>query len=215
MSFILDALKKSEAERQRKTVPGFSDIPDGRIEPRTHRWWWVIGGLLTLNAAVLIGLYYLPDRSEPAVGEMAVAGPVQKAEAVPDTASVKPAAFSDIVAEARRNRPAQEAPTTTEPQRSEPAPAVVSAEKPAPSRVTMSEQLSTLNELRANGTLQLPEMHLDIHVYSDQAAERFVFINMSKYKEGDTLSEGPAVREIRPDGVVLEQRGTRFLVPRT
>jgi general secretion pathway protein B len=210
MSFILDALKKSEAERQRKSVPGFADIPDGRSTPRSQRWWWVVGGLLALNAAVLLGVFYLPARTEPPVAE-----PVRQAvilpEAVDRTApATSPAAFSDIVAEARRNRPPQERPTTTEPQRQDPAPAATGAQ----SRVTMSEDLSTMDELRADGSLRLPELHLDIHVYSEKPAERFVFINMGKYKEGDRLAEGPAVREIRPDGVVLDQGGTRFLMPR-
>jgi general secretion pathway protein B len=209
MSFILDALKKSEAERQRKSVPGFADIPDGRSAPRSQRWWWVVGGLLALNAAVLLGVFYLPDRPAPLVAE-----PVQQAAVIPKpvgrtTPAANPAAFSDIVAEARRNRPPQEPPTTTEPQRQDPPP----ASQPQ-ARVTMSEELSTIGELRADGSLQLPELHLDIHVYSEKPAERFVFINMGKYKEGDRLSEGPAVREIRPDGVVLDQGGTRFLMPR-
>jgi general secretion pathway protein B len=208
MSFILDALKKSEAERQRKSVPGFADIPDARSAPRSPRWWWVLGGLLALNAAVLLGVFYLPDRSAVPVAE-----PVRQAaviaEPVARTVPANPAAFSDIVAEARRNRPPQEPPTTTEPQRQDPAPAT----RPQ-ARVTMSEDLRTIGELRADGSLQVPELHLDIHVYSEKPAERFVFINMGKYKEGDTLSEGPALREIRPDGVVLDQGGTRFLMPR-
>jgi general secretion pathway protein B len=209
MSFILDALKKSEAERQRKSVPGFADIPDARSAPRSPRWWWVLGGLLALNAAVLLGVFYLPDRSAVPVAE-----PVRQAAVVAEpVARTAPAAnhaaFSDIVAEARRNRPPQEPPTTTEPQRQDRAPATQRQ-----ARVTMSEDLRTIGELRADGSLQLPELHLDIHVYSEKPAERFVFINMGKYKEGDTLSEGPAVREIRPDGVVLDQGGTRFLMPR-
>ena len=78
----------------------------------------------------------------------------------------------------------------------------------------MTEGLPSLNELRAQGVLQLPEMHLDIHVYSGQPADRFVFVNMKKYTEGATLSEGPAIREITKDGVVLDYLGTRFLLPR-
>jgi general secretion pathway protein B len=208
MSFILDALKKSESERQRKSVPTFADIPEGRSAPRPQRWWWVLGGLLALNAAVLLGVFYLPDKGAPPPAE-----PVQQAAIVAEPAArtpapAKPAAFSDIVAEARKNRPPQESATTTEPQRQEPPPV------PPTSRVTMSEELGTMNELVADGSLQLPELHLDIHVYNDSPAERFVFINMGKYKEGDRLAEGPAVREIRPDGVVLDQSGTRFLMPR-
>ena len=211
MSFILDALKKSEAERQRKSVPGFADIPDARSIPGSQRWWWVVGGLLALNAAVLLGVFYLPAGTEPPVA----AKPVRQATIIPEPVdrtapATSPAAFSDIVAEARRNRPPQERPTTTEPQRQDPVPAATGAQ----SRVTVSEDLSTMGELRADGSLRLPELHLDIHVYSEKPAERFVFINMGKYKEGDRLAEGPAVREIRPDGVVLDQGGTRFLMPR-
>jgi hypothetical protein len=44
--------------------------------------------------------------------------------------------------------------------------------------------------------------------------DRFVFINMNKYNEGSQLAEGPVVKEITTDGVVLDQGGTVFLVPR-
>lgn len=41
-----------------------------------------------------------------------------------------------------------------------------------------------------------------------------MFINMSRYGEQATLAEGPKVREITPEGVILEHMGTRFLLPR-
>jgi hypothetical protein len=58
------------------------------------------------------------------------------------------------------------------------------------------------------------DMHLDIHVYAGLPADRFVFINMSKYKERATLAEGPTIKEITPQGVILEYGGTDFLLPR-
>lgn len=209
MSFILDALKKSEAERQRKSVPGFADIPDARHVPRSQRWWWLLGGLLAINAAVVIGVFYVPEKQAP-VAEQAPERAAPAPQAAPGEAPAQRAVpFSEIVAEARRNRPPSDAPTTTEPQRPDPA-ATIRPER----RSSMADDLPTLDQLRGNGSLQLAELHLDIHVYSDQPAERFIFINMSKYKEGEALSEGPVVREIRPDGVVLEHSGTRFLMPR-
>ena len=57
-------------------------------------------------------------------------------------------------------------------------------------------------------------MRLDIHVYSHNPAERFVFVNMRKYVEGQVLTEGPTVERITPEGAVLNQRGLRFLLPR-
>ena len=74
--------------------------------------------------------------------------------------------------------------------------------------------MPTMDELRLEGTLQIAEMHLDIHVYSGQPADRFVFINMTKYRESAKLTEGPVVKQITPDGVVLDYQGTDFLLPR-
>lgn len=72
----------------------------------------------------------------------------------------------------------------------------------------------TFNEVRAEGIVDLPPLRIDIHVYSENAADRFVFINMNRHKERSTLSEGPQILEIVPEGVVLEYRGTRFVLPR-
>jgi general secretion pathway protein B len=74
--------------------------------------------------------------------------------------------------------------------------------------------LPTAAELRASGQLQMPELHLDIHVYSEDPAERFVFINMVRHREKSRLAEGPVVLEITPEGVILDYQGTRFLLPR-
>src|SRR6185436_20328904 len=76
-----------------------------------------------------------------------------------------------------------------------------------------NETLPTANDLSANGT-NLPELHLDIHVHSKNPTDRFVFVNMRKYLEGETLKEGPIVERITSDGVILNQRGLRFLLPR-
>jgi len=65
----------------------------------------------------------------------------------------------------------------------------------------------------ASGTA-LPDMHLDIHVYAPKPADRFVFVNMRKYTEGQALKEGPTLERITPDGAVLNHHGLRFLLPR-
>lgn len=74
--------------------------------------------------------------------------------------------------------------------------------------------LPTLTEIRLNDGVELPDMHLDIHVYGATSAERFVFINMQKLTEGDMLDAGPQLESITPDGVILDYRGTRFVLPR-
>jgi len=76
------------------------------------------------------------------------------------------------------------------------------------------EVLPTISEVSLSGSQALPELHLDVHVYATKPADRFVYINNRKYHEGTKLEEGPTVERIRRDGVVLNDQGIRFLLPR-
>jgi len=65
---------------------------------------------------------------------------------------------------------------------------------------------------RAAG-MSVPELTLELLVYSEEPRQRFVYINAEKYIEGDTLSEGPRLIEIAADGAVLMYNGQTFLLP--
>ena len=75
------------------------------------------------------------------------------------------------------------------------------------------ELLPTIDEARLEN-INVPELHLDIHVYSDKPKDRFVFINMTKLKEGSQLNQGLKIIEIMPDGVTLDYEGYLFILPR-
>jgi general secretion pathway protein B len=59
----------------------------------------------------------------------------------------------------------------------------------------------------------VPELRLDVHVYSDERAQRFVVLNSRHYREGDHTHEGPRLEVITRDGAILSYLGRRFLVP--
>lgn len=205
MSFILDALKKSETERQQKGSAEFAGVPTSNSRQTAPRWLWVIGGLLLINLLVLIGLMLRPEPSSPVPVEVAVPVAEQKPETGKDD-------FAEQVAVAKQNVPQREAPgtnTTETPSRSMPIQSALPIRTP-----TNTAALPTIHEVVANGTLMLPDLHVDIHVYSEVPKDRFVFINMNKHNEGSRLAEGPLVEEITPDGVVLKHEGTSFLLPR-
>lgn len=208
MSFILDALKKSETERQQKNAPGFADVPDGVDSPRAPRWLWVLGGLLAVNLIVLSGVMLRPD-PRPQTDVTATG------EAIPDAAQPeREASFSEMVEQAK-NTQAPQVTGATEGQSTADNPVLEASPVPKPRlAATIKESYATFNDLRANGTLLLPDLHLDIHVYNDQPAKRFVFVNMNKYREHARLAEGPVVKEITPEGVILEHLGNGFLLPR-
>ncbi|MDJ0907277.1 MAG: general secretion pathway protein GspB [Woeseiaceae bacterium] len=213
MSFILDALRKSETERQQQAGGEFSNVPSSSGEQQSPKWLWMLALLLLVNVVVLLGILLRPDAAPetetPATPAPAAVEsvPIEAAPA-PQEAPAEPS-FEDRVAEAKESQPLPDPVTedVTAPAAENSAPAIVA---PPPSQ----ERLLTLDELRLAGTTQLPELHLDIHVYADDPAERFVFVNMSKHREGSQLDEGPVVSAITPEGVVLEHQGRRFLVPR-
>ena len=207
MSFILDALKKSEAERIQQDTPGFSDVPGSTKEKSASHWIWIIVVLIGINLTVLIVMFMKPDSAQ----ESNTVIPTARAPAESSSAP-------EILAEANRSQPATRV-ITLEPGATA-STNVVEQDTPPPITVDyhsiprISESVATFNNLRAQGMLTLPDMHLDIHVYSREPEDRFVFVNMSKYKENAVLDEGPVVREITPDGVILDYLGTGFLLPR-
>ncbi len=253
MSFILDALKKSENERQGQGSLGVADVAVARENPRAPGWiWWLIG-LLGINLIVLMVVLLRPaDPGEPpAVEAAADSGETRSAVAaspdvpvtatsvrqaaesgssVPDTVAPELAAVVDRARAERAGDPAADAADAITPPAVEtimpgaapsddasappPAPEPRSMPRNSAPQATEPLALPTLDELRARGATSLPELHVDIHVYSERPAERFVYINTRKYREGNELSEGPRVQTIVEEGVVLQHLGTRFLLPR-
>lgn len=242
MSFILDALRKSEAERQQQNAPGIASIPHGSGTRSGPRWMWFAVALLIVNLAVLGGvLMKMNDDDSPVSAAAADPAPAEPAApvpadvprgataaAVPQTTSPAPTSGSSRVADApvastnpatiAGTSPNGSSPAAGDPATSNTGRSVVAAGNasvlPASSQSNAAQIVPSFNELRARGVLNLPDLHLDIHVYSGQPDERFVFVNMAKYRENATLSEGPVVQEITPDGVILDYRGTDFLLPR-
>lgn len=199
MSFILDALKKSETDRQQQTDTDFTAVPSRSSTQRPPKWLWLLGALLTINIVILASILMRPDAPADGAAETPPAGEPQATEL----------SFEEQIAVAKQNQP-QRFTTAADP---EPTTARKSTSAAA-SMPTASARVLTIDEVRLNGALQLTDLHLDIHVYSDAPDERFVFINMAKHRERSRLEEGPVVIEIRADGVVLEYQGTTFLLPR-
>ena len=76
------------------------------------------------------------------------------------------------------------------------------------------ELLPTIGQIDLSGQPALPDLHLDVHVFAARPADRFVYINMRKYREGAALADGLTLERIRRDGVVLNYHGLRFVLPR-
>lgn len=265
MSFILDALRKSEHERQRQTGPALADVPVAQPKQRSNVWATAAIALLVVNL-VAIGVLLLRKASREPVAAPVATAPSGAQTPPPVTASppaqvtltqtapaatrpapavppmLQPAAESEPVTQGSRSPLEDEVvtPSGAEPelvaQASAPpsGPAAVTRTRARPGSVvyeqlpdeatlggpqyqapaerpaTSAANLPTADELAAAGGA--PALNLDLHVYSTNPAERMAFINGRKYREGDTLQEGAALRQITKDGVILEMNGRKFLL---
>ena len=52
---------------------------------------------------------------------------------------------------------------------------------------------------------KIGKLQINVHSYSENAAECLVFINMKRFKVGERIGEnGPLLKEITPDGVIID-----------
>lgn len=208
MSLILDALRKSERARQQSLT---GQISNAMPAPgRTHLptpWVTVIGLILVLNAVVLASLLWRNDEAAPrhesrATALPAAATPVSKPLIRP---LAEEAAAEEPISAAVQKKVLHQAAST--------AAVIAAPAAPVPSSAS-DNAAPPLDTLPTAFQQSLPALHLDVHGYASNPADRFVVINMQRYVAGDTLKEGPRVVAITAQGVILEYNGTRFLLPR-
>jgi general secretion pathway protein B len=199
MSYILEALRKAERERQRGQAPTLATL--SLTAPVRRRSWagWIIAGLGLGNAALLAFLVTQtvlqsnPD-SAPALEGKAPA-PVVMESSRPNLSTPR----ERITVQSPRPPVAEE---------------LGERDPPAVREVRSSPELAPkLNELPASVRGNLPTLNLDIHVHSRDADKRFVVINGRRYREGERLEEGPLLETVTVDGAVLSQGRQRFQLP--
>ncbi|MBP9218571.1 MAG: general secretion pathway protein GspB [Sterolibacterium sp.] len=198
MSFILDALRKSEQMRLSQSgAPLLSASGPEPVHRSPPRLLIVLAALLLLTTGVALGLLYPVTHPEPA----------QSPPPLPTSTIITPP-------------PAQTTPSAPSPAPSSPAIAIAtaSARHAAPHSTTQTATapiapaapLPRLDELPAPLQAQLPKLSIAAHAYSKTPAKRFVFINDRMLHEGDTLMPELRLEQITPDGMIFNYQGQRF-----
>ena len=134
------------------------------------------------------------------------ATPVAPPATVPTAAATPPAKADTVVATAPTGR----APKSSDTIGLTPAASATPSTKPGPA----TSGAQPYSELPFGVRKSLPELKLSMHVYAGEPSQRFVVLNDSRLTEGEKTNDEIFVREIRPDGVVLEFQNQRFFYPR-
>ena len=235
MSYILEALKKSDQQRQRGATPTLPPAPVAIPAPKqpVFLYYGLLAAVL-LAVGIVIG-WLRPWQgeqpalmTEPSGAKSPISIPHQTAPApLPEppeiarqTAQALPAPNS---APAVQPAPMVAAvkPDTPTPARAEThgaLPRAVAAtpaslpEKPAgPADTAQQEQkVISMAELPLPVQQEIPAMTIPLHAYSSKPRDRLVSINNRMLREGESLTPGLRLEQITPDGLIFSYKGYRF-----
>ena len=217
MSYILEALKKAQAERQLGSAPTIHALPlhaagDAGVgaRPRTVRI-AIAATVLAVAALALVSWRQQaaapappdapPVSAAPAPGAttLAAATPAAPPAAVPGPAPA-PAAH------APRPAPARPVPSPAARHAAPPA----AAGKPAP----VPEDLPpTLRELPDAIQHEVPQVAIGGYIYSKNPEDRLLLIDKVLRHEGEEVAPGLMLEKLLPKSAVMRYKGYRYRVP--
>ena len=191
MSYILDALKKSDQQRQRGATPTLPPALATVAAPKRSSS--VLYGALAvvlLCAGIAIGWL----------------NPWQEEQTAPESVAARPA-MSNPGLTPPTPRPGQPEVAGESEQKLQ-----VSTVAPvAPTPTTGQDQKAMpLPELPLAIQQELPVMTIQLHSYSSKTGNSLVSINSRMLKEGESLAPGLRLEQITPDGVIFSYKGYRF-----
>ena len=227
MSYILDALRKADAQRERDPARGIHaqpvtlSLPADSSAPGSRMW--LVGMALVAGAALLAAAMWtfgwLDWISRPAAptATAVLAPPVAPiAKAVsPVTPQPSPSPHSppSPATEVLPAAPPAPPPPAAPPARESPkVAATVTAYPPVPA-ASASDRLLSLAELPADVQRELPKLTITGGVYSPTPTQRLLIVNGQVLNEGAEAAPGVLLEQIRPKTAVLNFRGYRYGVP--
>lgn len=212
MSYILEALKKAQAERQLGNAPTLDAVPVG-APPAPARTRGVpaiaIGAGLAALLVVGAGAWWLrAPAPAPAVLTAAVVKTPAPAAVIntPAIVGAPPLAVAP---------PSKPAPAPTPVPAPAKAPAVVAAAPPPPVKAAVNadeERVPALRELPDNLRAAIPQVSFGGYMYSPNPADRLVLIDKVLRHEGEEVAPGLVLEKLLPKAALMNYRGTRYKV---
>lgn len=231
MSYILDALKRAEAERGRGSVPGLhtrqaTSHAAGAAANLRSRVWLGIGALLTLGLVAAGVWVWQTAKGDPR--PLAMPSPVTPTPAqISAPITIVPVVSVPAIEPAATTASAPVRVTATAPvTKSVPAvttrAASVAAKqarpkaplepvfKEVPPAVATPTAVPLLSELSENIRRQIPALAITGAVYSNNPGQRLLLVNNQVLGQGRQAAPELKLEEIGEHSSVFDFRGTRF-----
>lgn len=203
MSYILDALRKADAQRESDPARGIHAQPAvataARATAGTPAWAWA--GAALCGAAVVAYAVWPAARPQPPAptGPVAATAPEPAPVVVPVATQVSPPA-----------PPPLPTPVVARPAPPPEPAAVIAAAAPAPA--PEPARILAFAELPAAVRGELPKLAISGGVHSENAAQRMLIVGGQVVNEGAELAPGVVLEQIRPRTAVLRYKDYRYSV---
>lgn len=232
MSLILEALRRSEAQRRLGAPPDLHGTLAAPTAARPVLGRWIapmlIAGLVLV--VLVLALRYDQRPLPPAPAPLPAAAPLAPSAAGPPDHAALPAASASALARELDAPLSPPSPPAAAAASAGPAAAPVMAAVPLPplaapqpaSQLELAPQPAdpaataalSLDRLDAGSRAQLPPLRVSMHVYDPDPARRFVLIDGRRLREGDLLAADLRLVAIEREGLQLDWRGRPLHLPR-
>lgn len=213
MSYILDALRKADAERERDPARGIhaqpmasTSAPESGKRPVAAI---ALGGAVVLAAAGAYAWWQREPAPAPAPMPVALApapAPVPAAPVPP------PVVVANAVQPAAPPMPPPAPEPVAKPAAKETVPAKPTAPSAPAQAAPVADRVLAQAELPAEVQRELPKLAISGGVHSDNAAQRMLIVGGQVVGEGAELAPGLVLEQIRARTAVLRFKGYRYSV---
>jgi general secretion pathway protein B len=228
MSYILEALKKAQAERQLGNAPTIHALQPVQATPasaaasRRPLLIGVAAGVLVASAVAVVALRQQAPVQVAAVAPVPATAPapVAPVSAVPPATAAQTAPVPVPPAGQERSV-AKAAPVAPAAQLANPAPVRQPRRAPTPNEshretprvhLAAEDNVRNLNELPEAIQREVPRVVFGGYIYSPNPADRLLLIDKMLRHEGEEVAPGLVLEKLQPKGAVMNYRGYRYRV---
>ena len=205
MSYILEALKKSDQTRKQGNIPDLQTIHvPVTVEVQQSRWPYIVIVVLLMGLVFLLG--WMKPWQSASITEPVANSHKVSSENTESAVMIEQQAGAEVVPESKQLKVSTHKPDLID--RSVNYQPQVSMMQGEPGL----QPVPHLQEMPESVKQAIPDMTFAGHVYSSNPAQRSVIINGSAMGEGDLLMNGLSIDQITDKGVIFDYQSQRFRI---
>lgn len=237
MSFILNALRKSEEERQSTQPENLRDrIQERPKNTKKKSTLWLIILFLTNLVLLFYFVWVFILKVEPAINNESPEKTTEIKKIIDHAIAIKPTAIKTTDLQNKTNIENISIKTRANPKINEPqisitqlvenkkrplqpikeavAVAKTTVQSKQPSKNSSTTSIPFLSDLSPKFRRSVPDILINVFIYVEKEEKRLIMINTKTYRVGQEISKNMKLKEIRKKSIVVKYKNKTFQIRR-